>query len=62
MAKTTPKSILGAEKKAERAKVQQIRAALRGKTIKTLNANDRDDLLIVLCVMLGLTDKDGMIK
>lgn len=62
MPKTGTKSILGAEKKSERAKIQKLRAALKGKTIKTLNDNERDELLLVLCVMLGLADKDGAIK
>jgi len=62
MPKTTPKSILGAEKKSKRAKVQQIHAALKGKSVTTLNANQKEELLLLLCLALDLADKNGVIK
>lgn len=62
MPRSTTKSQIGAEKKDERDKVTQIRTSLKGKTIKTLSANERDELLVLLCLILGLTEKNGRIK
>lgn len=61
MPKTSPKSILGATKKAEREKARQIIAALSGKSIFTLNPSQKDDLLIALCILAGIVNKDGII-
>lgn len=56
------KSDLGAEKKEERVKVGQVRSALKGKNVNALNGNQKDELLLLLCLALGLVDKNGVIK
>jgi len=60
--KDGPKSLIGAEKKEGRAKVQQVRTALKGKTIYALTNAQKDDLLLIIGLQLGLVDSAGELK
>lgn len=56
------KKNLGKDKKDERAKAAQILLQHKGKSIDTLSNKQKDDLLTVILVVLGLADKTGVIK
>ena len=56
------KKNLGKDKKDERAKVAQILLQHKGKSIDALTNKQKDDLLTVMIVVLGLADKTGVIK
>lgn len=62
MPKTSVKSILGAQKKEERAKALTVIASLRGQDVTKLSNADRDTLLGAICILLNLTDKNHIIK
>jgi hypothetical protein len=53
---------LGEEKIKAREEAVKTIQQLRGKSIKTLRAAESSDLLIALCQLLGLVDKEGNIK
>lgn len=52
----------GAKKKAEREQAKTTRATLAGKNITALNKKELDALLLVMGLMLGISDTNGVIK
>lgn len=57
------KKLLGEERKKERQKQKALLLALKGKIVDNkLSAKDTADLLQVICLRLGITDKDRVIK
>lgn len=56
------KKNLGKDKKDERAKAAQILLQHKGKSVDALSNRQKDDLLTMILVVLGLADKNGVIK
>lgn len=70
MAKQTVQAATGSTvKKEEGAKNKTIRAAararltaLKGQDVRRLNATEKDNLLVVICQLLNLTDENGIVR
>jgi len=58
----TPKSIKGKQNKDARSSVIQFLASIRGQEIAKLSTKDQTTLLVTLCQLLGIADKDGKIS
>lgn len=56
------KKLLGEEKKKERQKAKRLLGDLKGKEITKLTKKEMDDLLQVICLMVGISNKNGIIQ
>lgn len=61
-ATNTEKRDEGAKNKASRSAATLRLAGLKGQNVRRLNANEKEDLLIVVCQLLNLADDKGIIK
>lgn len=59
---STEKRDEGAKNKAIRSAARLKLSELKGQDVRRLNANEKDNLLVVICQLLNLADDKGIIK
>jgi hypothetical protein len=59
---STEKRDEGAKNKVTRSAARLKLVGLKGQDVRRLNANEKDDLLVVVCQLLNLADDKGIIK